>query len=330
MADEDEFEIWVRLTLDYLRTRIGSAIRCIDVKREDDLRGATHSSKRGNIKLLLFTDYGRYLFFINRDFGLGAWIMFKKLHQIGWEKPGELMLPDVIVDKCSGAAIIPAIVNSNKQLAAPWYYYLKSLSKRDLWLMAQRLAQAIKRFDVAPIAHADLEEEFHDLKYIRHHSTNQVPSDILAFLESYWPEWQKIVEESPVSLAPRDFYRNLLVGAPLFVSAKQHPLTLIDFGESYKLSSSAERLAQCILTIVYISDLDSVGKLSWIEHLSQASQSLGIGLAGVAFYLTLWAVRWHLWDAGEQSDLTPFLKLFQSNEPLETSEEIMSFCKTIL
>jgi hypothetical protein len=260
------------------------------------LRGESNGTD--SQRLTLLTNEGTFEFFVKVRFAESSAFMSRELRRASWPVDGVLFLPEILIvrhDRHS-VAISPAVTEKGVPAHHLWKR-LEIATESEKQGLAQRLALAMTQFDRVFPGQVSLEVECRDIMTVHHISTAVLPEAVAAELHTWLPAWQSLVDGVPTGLSPRDYYANLLVGAPLFASSRSLPLTLIDFGESYKATSAAERLAQSLVACKYEARLSVPEKRRWMRQLCAFCLALNVDLHPLRLYLGLWGLRWALWKS---------------------------------
>lgn len=266
----------------YIERRTGERPTVRDAQLDDSTGSAPP-------RLSVVTDQAEHLFFVRRRNVLQMLWMAKELRAAAWPLAGRVHLETLL--PFATMALSPAVMRDGR-VAQPLGLVVRTPAGTDPALLGCVL-DALGRFDRVRPRSGSLHAELSDLLMVRHAGAAALDPVAARRLVEVTARWSGLIDGQRVGLTPRDFYRNLLVGAPLLTPGAPASLTLIDFGESQKYCCRSERLAQLCVHLVHSA---GPGGIAWSEALLAAAADRGCDLRALPLFLGLWTVRWSLWN----------------------------------
>lgn len=281
-------------------------------------------------KIAFETSHGHYSFYVRSHFSESTLFMEQVLRDYGWPVASKIHLPESIMVSCMDHKyLVTPEITCEGGSARNLIEQLSELSDDEYSQQISKLvADLIAQFDLVRPSKYDYDNEWRDFSFIRHASSDEWSHEIIASMVQSIGLWKNLTRDINTGLTPRDYYRNILIGHPLFVPSQTPSLTMIDYGESYKQMPAAERFAQ--FSFHFLKTQAQFHPTTNI--LGQIFMNLvqnGCDMRPYRLYLGLWGMRWS--DRSYSlSRFAPLVSDVISTETLTDLENAIQACSDII
>ncbi|GHI03942.1 hypothetical protein AQI88_08295 [Streptomyces cellostaticus] len=239
--------------------------------------------------LFVTTDDTEYPFFVRRRNVPQMRMMAQELRSASWPVEGRVHMEELL--PVGGRALSPAVMRGDR-IAPPLEAVVVTPEGAQPDLV-ESVLEALARFDRVRPRPGSLRAEVSDVLTVRHAQSAALDTAAAQEVIAATSRWSRILGTQRTGLTPRDFYRNLLVGAPNLTPCCPASLTLIDFGESQKYCCQSERLAQLCIRLTHSG---GAAGTRWSLRLLARAAADGTDLRPLPLFLALWSLRWALWN----------------------------------